>query len=66
MGGHWYEKHPLIFESITNITIPSDTTAQGSSLHGLVIRGEKDVGLYIGLHTKYVMILGLELIWTTE
>ena len=53
-------------EPFKKVHIITSETVQGISLNGLVLRYEKYMGLYIGLHSKYLMLLGSEVIWAMD
>ena len=53
-------------EPFKKVHIITSATVQGISLNGLVLRYEKYMGLYIGLHSKYLMLLGSEVIWAMD
>ena len=63
-GGHWYAIPPFRCEPVAKSPSWDAATEQGLSLPGLGLRDERDVGFYIDLQHKYIMVLSSEVILT--
>ena len=58
---HWSASLTLSCEPVTQLSKQDSATAQETSLHGLVLRYERDVGFYIRRQPKSVMLIGSEI-----
>ena len=64
--GNWSVVPPFSCGPAIQIHKRVGATVQGVSVHVIVLRDERAIGLWTIIHTKYVILLGSEGIWTTE
>ena len=65
VGVHRSASPPFSCEPAAQVPIQAASTAQGISLPGLFLRGERSVELYICLCLNYSKVLGSKVIWNT-